>query len=120
MFCAYAQPDGCRRNVLFCQFLRRKLRVGGCIRVYNQTLHIGYISQQREYLQGINEAPGLLLSTLYLEGKYAARSFREVFLVECMIGMALQCRMIHPGYLWMLGEEVNDLEGILDMSFYSE
>ena len=58
------ETNGRRRDMLFGQFLWRKLRVGGSIGMDDEALHIGYISQQREDLQCIDELPGFLLTEM--------------------------------------------------------
>ena len=58
-----AQTHGSWRDVLFGQFLRRELRVGGGVGMNHQALHIGHVGQQREDLQGIDELNLPLLET---------------------------------------------------------
>ena len=73
----------------------------------HQALHVGHISQQREDLQGIDELPSLFLSALHLEGEDASTAIRIVFLIEGVVVMTLEGRMMHGSHLRMLAEEVD-------------
>lgn len=76
------ESDGGGSDVLLFQLLGRELRVGGRIWVNHQTLHVGDVRQQRENLQGIDEAPCLLLTALDLKGEDRTAALREVLLIE--------------------------------------
>ena len=95
MLGADAQTNGGRCDVLLGQFLGRELRVCGGVGVYHQTLHVGHVSQQREDLQGVDKAPSLFLSALHFEGEDGATTLGEVLLVECVVVMVFQRRMMY-------------------------
>ena len=63
------ETNGGRRDVLLGQFLLTQLRVRGGIGMNHQALHVGHIGQQREDLQGIDELPGLFLTSLDFESE---------------------------------------------------
>ena len=107
------QPDGGWRDVLLGQFLRAHLRVGGGIGVDDEALHVGHIRQQREDLQRIDEAPSLFLSAFDLEGENAAAAIGEVAVVEGMVGVVGQARMVDLGHLRVILEEIDYLQRIL-------
>ena len=98
-----AQANGGRCDVLLGQLLGRELRVGGGVGMDHQTLHVGHVGQQRENLQGIDEFPSLLLSTFHFKCKDATAAIWEVLLVELVIGMTLEGRVMNGSHLGVLG-----------------
>ena len=101
VFRANREADGRGRDVLLGQFLGRELRVGGGVGMDDEALHVGHVGQQREYLQCVDELPGLFLS-------------------ELVVAMALQCRMVHLGHLRMAGQEADHLERILHVALHAQ
>ena len=86
----------------------------------HQTLYISYVSQQREYLQSVDKFPGLFLSALNLKGEDRSTTVGEVLLVELVVVMTLECRVVHFSNLWMLSQEIYNLKRILHMTLNTQ
>ena len=85
-----------------------------------QTLHVSHVSQQREYLQRIDELPGFFLTTLYLEGEDGACTIGEVFLIQSVVVVTLQSGVVYFCYLRVVGEEIDNLQGVLYVTLYAQ
>ena len=70
------------RDALLGQFRFIELGVGGTGRVDDQRFDIGYIGQQREYLQVVDEAVCFRTSALDFKSEDGAGTFWEIFLIE--------------------------------------
>ena len=92
------QTDGVLLNALICQLLVSQLRMGCCCRMDNQALYICYVCQQGEELQVVDELMSFCLSALDLKGEYRSAAVRKIFLIQCMIRMIRQRRMINVLY----------------------
>ena len=88
--------------------------------VDDQTLHVGHVSQQREYLQSIDEAPRRVLSAFHFEGEDAAAAVGKILLVEQVVVMVIESWMMHGRYLWVSGEEIDHLQGVLHVTLYAQ
>ena len=104
------------RDVLLGKLLGRELGVRGGSRVHDERLDVGHVGEQREHLQVIDELPSGLLATLNLKGKDRGTAVGEVLLVELVIGVLRQARVVHLGDMAVAGQELNDLLGVLDMT----
>ena len=76
------KTDGRLCDALFCQFLVVELGVGRTGRVDDQRFDIGYIGQQGEYLQMVDEAVCFCAFALDFKCKDGAGTFWEIFLIE--------------------------------------
>ena len=94
MFGPYRQTYRRLCDVLICQFLICQLGVGRCRRVDHQRLHIGYISQKREDLKIVYEFESRFLSALDLECENACATVREVALIQLVVRMIRNRRVI--------------------------
>ena len=79
----------------------------------DQTLHISDVGQQRKDLEGIDELPGFVLTALDLEGENRAASVGEVLLIEFVVVVTLERRMIHTCYFRMILQEVHHRQSVL-------
>lgn len=77
-----------------------------------KALHICYICQKREDLQMIDEGTGRFWTALDFKSKDADPAMGEISPIEFMIGMIVKGRMIHLGYMGIMGKEVDNLKGI--------
>ena len=105
MLTANGKPDRARRNILLCQFLIRQLTVRRRRRMNHQALHIRYICQQREQLQIITELLRRLAPTLDLDREDRRAAIGEIALIQRMIRMIRQGRMINLAHLLMSVQE---------------
>ena len=64
----------------------------------------------------VDELPSCFLAALDLEGEDRGTAVGEILLVELMVGMLGQARVIHLGNMAVTGQELNDLLGVLDMA----
>ena len=71
-----------------------------------QTLYISYVGQQREDLQSIDELPRLFLSALDFEGEDGGNTVGEILLVELVVVMTREGRMVHFVQLRIFGDEI--------------
>ena len=104
------------RDVLLGELLGRELGVRGGSRVHDERLDVGHVGEQREHLQMIDELPSCLLATLNLKGKDRGTATGEVLLIELVIGVLRQARVVHLGDVAVTSQELNDLLGVLDMT----
>ena len=88
----------------------------GGSRVHDERLDVGHVGEQREHLQVIDELPGSLLATLDLESEDRGAATGEVLLVQLMVGVLGQARVINLGHMRVAHEEADDLLGVLDMA----
>ena len=89
-------------------------------RVNHQALCIRDICEQRENLQVVDEGKGLLLSALDVEGEDGRAAVREVLLIERMIRVVCERRVIHLLNLRVLRQELDNLQRVLDMALHAE
>ena len=68
--------------------------MGRRIGMNDQGLHVSDVRQKREELQMVDEGEGLLLATLDLESENRSTAVREVLLVEGVVRMVRQRRMV--------------------------
>ena len=76
------KADGRLCDALFCQLLVVELGVCRTGRVDDQRFDIGYIGQQGEYLQVVDEAVRFRTSTLDFKREDGAGTFWEIFLIK--------------------------------------
>ena len=107
-------------DTLILQFLCGQLRVSGGCRMDDQTLNVSNICQQRKDLQLVNELKCCFLSALDIEGEDGCAAVREVLLVQSVIRVLRQRRMVDVLDLRMVLEEFNDLLGVLDMALNAQ
>ena len=88
---------------------------GGC-RVNGQALHVGDIGEQRENLQVVDEFPGRFLAALNLEREDRGAAVGEVTLVELVVGVVGQARVVHGSHVRVVSQELDDLLRVLDMA----
>ena len=92
----------------------------GGSRVHDERLDVGHVGEQREHLQVIDELPSGLLATLNLKGKDRGTAVGEVLLVELVIGVLRQARVVHLGDMAVADQELNNLLGVLDMAINAQ
>ena len=114
------KPDRRLRYTLIGKLLGSELRVGRRRRMDNKRLHIGYIRKQREDLKIVDKSERFLSAALYLEREYACAAVWEILLIERVIGMVGERRMIDLRYLRMLRKILDDLLRVLGMTFESQ
>ena len=84
---ADGQADGRRRDAAGLELRLGHLGMRGRCRVDDQRLDVGYVSQQREQLQGLRKAGSLRGGSVQIDGEDRAGSVREVALVEGVVAM---------------------------------
>ena len=90
-------------DALVCQLCLRKLGMCGGGGVDDEGFDIGYIREQREQLQGVNEAEGFFAPALDLEGEDGAATLGEVPLIGDVVRVAREAGMVHLGNLGVFG-----------------
>ena len=81
-----------------------------------QALHVGDVGEQRENLQAVDEFPSCFLAALNLEREDGGAAVGEVALVELMVGMIGQARVVHGSHVRVVGQEFDNLLRVLDMT----
>ena len=99
-------------DALVFQFGFRELGVRRRGGMDDQRFDVGDVGKQREDLQGVDEAEGLLLAALDLEGEDGAAAVREVLQVGRVVRVVRQGGVIDLGDLRVLRQEVDDLQGV--------
>ena len=82
----------------------------------NQTLNVSNVCQQREDLQLVDKLESCFLAALDIKCEDGCAAVREVLLVQCMIRVVRQRRMVYMLNLRVIGQELNDLLGVLNMT----
>ena len=83
-------------------------------------LHVSYIGKQGEQLQIVDKILGFLRISLDLKGKDGTAAVGELLLVQSLLlRIRRNRRMMHSLYLWMVGEILNNLQGILHVALHS-
>ena len=86
----------------------------------DERLDVRDIGQQAEYLQVVDELLGRLSAALDLERENRDAAIREVLLVELMIRMIRESRMIDFRDMRVLGKVVDDLERVLNVTLNAQ
>ena len=110
---ADGEADGRGRNVLLRKLRGAELGVRGRAGMDDQALDVGHVGQQREDLEPVDEAPGILLRSLDLKREDGSGPVGEIALIERVVGMVGKCGMVDFRHLGMLGKVFDDLERIL-------
>ena len=106
--------------MLLGEFFRRQLGVGGSGRMNSQRLHVSHIGKKREDMERVYELPCCLFATFYFKGEDATAAVRIVLLVESMVGMGRQRRVVHLLYLRVVSEIVHHHQRVGDMTIYAQ
>ena len=86
----------------------------------HQALRIRDVCEQGENLQIVDEGKGLLLSALDVEGEDRSAAVREVLLIERVVRVICEGRVVHLLNLRVLLQELDNLQGVLDMALHAE
>ena len=113
MLGADGKADGRRGDALIEQLFLSQLGMRRGCRMDDQRLHVRDVCQQRENLQIVNKPKCGFLPALDFEREDARAAVREVALVERVVGMVGQGRMVDLLDLRMVFQEVDDLLRIL-------
>ena len=97
MLRADGQADGVRPDALIEQLLRRELGMRRRGRVDDEALDVRDVGQQGEDLQVVDEAVRLGLAARDLKGEDGAAAVREVLLIQRVVRVARQRRMVDAG-----------------------
>ena len=116
MLGADGQADGVLVDLLLGQFGVVQLAVGGGSRVDDQALHVGHVGQQGEDLQVVDELEGFLAAALDIKGKDGGAAVGEILLIQRVVGVVGQGRMVDLLDLGMVGQERDDFLGVLDVA----
>ena len=109
MLAADRQTDGAGRDILLGKLLVVQLTMRGRSGVDDETLHIRHIRKQREHLQAVAEFLRRLPAALHLDGEDGRAAVRKITLIERMIRMIDQGRMVDLIYLRMTVKELDHL-----------
>ena len=82
----------------------------------DQALNVSNVCQQREDLQLVDKLECCFLAALDIKGEDRCAAVREVLLVQSMIRVVRQRRMVHMLNLRVIGQELNDLLGVLNVT----
>lgn len=86
----------------------------------DQGLGVAYIGQIGENFQVIDEVSGCLESVLQFDGEDGACAFRQVFLLEFMVGRGFQARIVDLCHFRMFFQEFRQFLGVGHVTFYAE
>lgn len=114
------KANGILPDALICQFFRSELAVRGGRGVNDKALDIGYIGKQRENFQAVNKCMCLRYTALDLKSEDRRAAVREIFLIQRMVGMVGQRRMVDMFDLRMICEKFYNLFGILGMALQAQ
>ena len=120
MLGADGQPDGAGENPLLRLLLRGQLGVGGGGRVDDQALGVGYVGQQGEQLQVVQEAEGPLLSPFQVHSEDGAAAPGEIPPVQAVVRMVRERGVVDPLHLGVVGEILHHLPGVLGVAVQAE
>ena len=94
--------------------------MGRCIRVNNEALHVGNVSEQAENLEPVDELEGFCLAALHIECEDGTCTVREVLLVESVLRMICKARVVDLSDLRVLREEFENLLGVFHVTVKAE
>ena len=114
------QPDRVRADARRFQLLCRELGVSGRRRVNDEALDIRHIRQKREESKPVDEAKCLFFSAPDVKGKDRPAAVREIPLVQPVIGVIGQRRVVHPLNLRMGREVFDDLLCVFRMTLQAQ
>lgn len=117
---ADGQADGVLVDLLLGQLRIGQLAVGGGSRMDDQALDVGHICQQREDLQVVDELECFLTASLDVEGEDGSAAVGEVLLIQGVVGVIRQRGMVDLLDLGMVGQELDDLLGVLHMALNAQ
>ena len=86
----------------------------------DQTLDVSHICQQREDLQVVDELECFLTAALDVEGEDGSAAVGEVLLIQGVVGVIRQRGMVDLLDLGMVGQELDDLLGVLHMALNAQ
>ena len=112
MLGADGEADRVLPDSLIEQFFLGQLGMGRAGGMNDEALHIGDVCQQGENFQRIDEGPGFLLAALDFKGEDGTAAVREILLIEYVIRMIRDRRVIDFFHQRMIPQEVNHLFGI--------
>ena len=113
MLRADGQADGVRPDALIEQLLRRELGMRRRGRVDDEALDVRDVGQQGEDLQVVDEAVRLGLAARDLKGEDGAAAVREVLLIQRVVRVARQRRMVDARDLRVRRQPRDDLLRVL-------
>ena len=113
---ADGQADGVLVDLLLGQLRVGQLAVGGGGRVDDEALDVRHVCQQGEDLQVVDELEGFLTAALNVEGEDGSAAVGEVLLIQGVVGVIRQRGMVDLLDLGMVGQELDDLLGVLHMA----
>jgi hypothetical protein len=118
------KPDHFGPHATGGEFLFGELLVRGRGRMDDQAAHVADIGQVREKMERLDEALAIFTHlrafALEAEGENGARSLRQIFLRERVIGMAGQAGVGNPGDVFVLLQVAGDLLRVADVAIHAQ
>ena len=81
---------------------------------------IGHVGDDADELQAVHEADGLLARAFEAEGDDTARTTRQVFLCQGVVGIVGQTAIVDLSHLVVLAQPLGYALGILAMALHAE
>ena len=106
---ANGKADGVGVDPLCCKFRFCELGVGGGGRMDDQRFYIGNIGEKGEDLQAVNKCLCFLRTALDIKGKNRSAALWKIFLIQSMVGMGWQSRMVHRFHARVCGKKFDNL-----------
>ncbi len=103
VFGADGKADSRRRDALIGQFGFGQLGVRGGCRVDYEALNVCHVCQQGKDLKVVNELPSCFFASFDFEREDGSSSVGEVLLVQLVVGMVGQARMVNLGNMGVVG-----------------
>lgn len=116
MFGTDRKADRVRLDALVGELFLGELAVRGGRGMDNKALDIRNICEQREDFEAINELMCFGYAALDLKGEDRRAAVWEILLIQCVVGMVGQRRMIYLCNLRMIYKELYDLFGIFGVA----
>ena len=102
------------------EFFIGQLAVGRGCGMDDQRLDVCDIREQREDLQRVDESVGFFFTALDIKGKDRGAAVREILLIQRVIGMIRQRRMVDFHNLRMFRKIFNDFLGVLGVTLQTK
>ena len=117
----HAEADQVRSDACFDELFVAELTVGVACRMQHATAGVGHVGHDANHLEIVHELDAFLAATLDTEGEHAAREpALELFLRKFVVLVALEARIVYPGHLRVVLQELRTGESVFAVARHAQ